>query len=95
MSESAQQPFDFIRDYLASTFELAPQDLTGERTFDSLGLDSIAQVEMFVTLSDHYGVHLDDSLASGDMTLQQTADRVEAELRDPARPPQGSTAPTR
>ncbi|MFI5672932.1 acyl carrier protein [Streptomyces sp. NPDC051704] len=80
MSQPAQHPLEYIRTYLASEFNVAADELTDERTFDSLDLDSIAQVEMFVTLSDHYRIHLDDSLASGGMTLGQTADLVTAAL---------------
>ncbi|ARZ65936.1 acyl carrier protein [Streptomyces sp. HU2014] len=80
MSEAVQHPFTYIRDYLASAFGLTADELTGDRTFGSLELDSIAQVEMFVTLSDHYGVQLDDSLAGDEMTLRQTADLVSAAL---------------
>lgn len=47
---------------------------------------------MFVTLSDHYRVHLDDSLANGEMTLRQTAELVIAALDGIARRRQGSDA---
>ncbi|MGW2597196.1 acyl carrier protein [Streptomyces klenkii] len=57
-----------------------PGELTCSRSFESLELDSIAQVEMFVTVSDHYGIQLDDSLARGDTTLQETADLVQEAL---------------
>ncbi|MFC5148794.1 acyl carrier protein [Streptomyces aureoversilis] len=80
MGEPVQRPFDFIRDYLATTYDLNPGELTGGRSFDSLELDSIAQVEMFVTISDHYRIQLDDSLASGNTTLQETADLVQQAL---------------
>ncbi|MFF3070225.1 acyl carrier protein [Kitasatospora sp. NPDC057904] len=77
---TSQHPLDHIRTYLARAFDLSVDELTAERTFESLELDSIAQVEMFVTLSDHYGIHLDDSWAHGGMTLQQTAGLVTAAL---------------
>lgn len=91
MEDTISNPLDFIRDYLVSSAGLAAEDITGDRTFDSLGLDSIAQVEMFVTLSDHYGVHLDDSQASGDMTLARTAHLVTAELGHKAGLGQGTS----
>ncbi|MCX4546374.1 acyl carrier protein [Streptomyces sp. NBC_01565] len=96
MSESVRQPLDYIRTYLASAFDMDMDELTGDRTFDSLELDSIAQVEMFVTLSDHYGIHLDDSLAKGEMTLRQTAELVAAAREGVARQRQGThtTAPS-
>ncbi|MBP2400857.1 acyl carrier protein [Streptomyces syringium] len=80
MGPPVQPPFDFVRNYLATTYDLNPEELTGSRSFDSLELDSIAQVEMFVTVSDHYRIQLNDSLASGDTTLQETADLVQQAL---------------
>ncbi|MFH9069047.1 acyl carrier protein [Streptomyces alboflavus] len=80
MDAHSPEPLDFITAYLAQTFAVPPEKLTAEATFASLDLDSIAQVELFVTLSDHYGVELDDSQASGRLTLGQTADLLRAEL---------------
>ncbi|MBF6048429.1 hypothetical protein GO001_25005 [Streptomyces sp. NRRL B-1677] len=80
MGDPVQRPLDFIRDYLATAYGLNPGELTGSRSFDSLELDSIAQVEMFVTVSDHYGIQLNDSLARGNTTLQETADLVQEAL---------------
>ncbi|WP_329395360.1 acyl carrier protein [Streptomyces melanogenes] len=90
MSQPAKQPLDHIRTYLASAFDLPEGELTGDRSFESLELDSIAQVEMFVTLSDHYGIHLDDSLASGEMTLRQTAELITEALEGADRQRQDS-----
>ncbi|MEU9046210.1 MULTISPECIES: phosphopantetheine-binding protein [unclassified Kitasatospora] len=77
-----QRPLDFITSYLAQAFGVPQQELTPEASFSCLALDSIAQVELFVTLSDHYGVHLDDAHATGSLTLQETADLVEAAIAD-------------
>ncbi|MFJ8621897.1 acyl carrier protein [Kitasatospora sp. NPDC093550] len=75
-----RRPLDFITGYLAQAFDVPLQELTPEACFSDLALDSIAQVELFVTLSDHYGVQLDDSDATGRLTLRETADLVEAAL---------------
>ncbi|MFI1100661.1 acyl carrier protein [Streptomyces melanogenes] len=93
MSQPAQQHLDHVRTYLASAFEIPEGELTGDRTFESLELDSIAQVEMFVTLSDHYGIHLDDSLANGEMTLRQTAELITEALEGVGRQRQDSGSP--
>ncbi|MEU6310758.1 acyl carrier protein [Streptomyces sp. NPDC047014] len=87
MSDSSTPPLGYIQKYLASEHNIPLGDLGGARTFESLDLDSIAQVEMFVTLSDHYRIELDDSLASADMTLDQTADMVEEALLEKAAVP--------
>ncbi|MEU3910305.1 acyl carrier protein [Streptomyces sp. NPDC029721] len=96
MTDPCATPLSYIQNYLASAHDLPLADLDGARTFESLDLDSIAQVEMFVTLSDHYRIHLDDSLATAEMTLAQTAKVVEEALREtPAVPRQDSAADPR
>ncbi|MET9644843.1 acyl carrier protein [Streptomyces syringium] len=95
MAELIQQSLDFIRDYLARECQVPPGELAEERTFDSLGLDSIAQVEMFVTLSDHYGVDLDHSLASSSTTLLQTAALVQTALDHGEEQPRSGTSAVR
>ncbi|MCX5071003.1 acyl carrier protein [Streptomyces sp. NPDC054949] len=82
MDARSQEPLVFVTDFLARTFSLPAQRLAPEATFSSLDLDSIAQVELFVTLSDHFGIQLDDSQAHGELTLQQTADLVRTGLAD-------------
>ncbi|MFE2125301.1 acyl carrier protein [Streptomyces amritsarensis] len=95
MTDSFTTPLSYIQNYLAAAHDLPLADLSGTRTFESLDLDSIAQVEMFVTISDHYRIHLDDSLASADMTLSQTAEMVEQALRErPATSDRDSAAET-
>lgn len=79
MDAHAQETLVYITSFLQETFGLSAERLTAEATFASLRLDSIAQVELFVTLSDRYGIHLDDSLASEQLTLGATAKLVDSE----------------
>ncbi|MEU6058244.1 acyl carrier protein [Streptomyces sp. NPDC047097] len=76
-----EDPLDFITRYLQRDFQVDAHQARPEATFSSLALDSIAQVELFVSLSDHYGVELDDSHASDQLTLRQTAELVHEGLR--------------
>ncbi|MET7357982.1 acyl carrier protein [Streptomyces sp. NPDC005562] len=84
MNEYGQDTLAYITSYLAKTFGLPTETLTAEATFAGLNLDSIAQVELFVTLSDHYGIQLDDSLASERLTLGATAELVDNERARPS-----------
>ncbi|MFI5642877.1 acyl carrier protein [Streptomyces goshikiensis] len=79
MDAQDQDTLAYITSFLRETFGLPAERLTAEATFASLRLDSIAQVELFVTLSDHYAIHLDDSLASEQLTLSATAELVDSE----------------
>ncbi|WP_329438862.1 acyl carrier protein [Streptomyces sp. NBC_01426] len=83
MEARDQEPLAYITAFLTKDFRIPPQRLAPEATFSSLNLDSIAQVELFVTLSDRYGVELDDSLASGELTLGEMAGLVRAQLGGP------------
>lgn len=80
MDALSQEPLVFITGFLTNTFSVPEEGLRPETTFSSLDLDSIAQVELFVTLSDHYGIRLDDSCVSSELTLGQTAELVQAGL---------------
>ncbi|MFJ7592224.1 acyl carrier protein [Streptomyces sp. NPDC097617] len=79
MDAQDQDTLAYITSFLQETFGLPVERLTAEATFASLRLDSIAQVELFVTLSDRYAIHLDDSLASEQLTLGATAELVDSE----------------
>ncbi|MEV4741579.1 acyl carrier protein [Streptomyces sp. NPDC049555] len=59
-----------LTDVLTSTFRVPAQEVTPEATLDDLGLDSIGVVELFMTLQDTYGVTLDDTHATPDMTVR-------------------------
>ncbi|MDT8913699.1 acyl carrier protein [Amycolatopsis sp. PS_44_ISF1] len=87
MTEEDRRHLDFITSYLADTFGVERKTLNPDRTFASLDLDSIAQVELFVTLAEHYGVHMDDARAHGGLTLAETAHMVTTAPKPPANTP--------
>ncbi|MEV4441591.1 acyl carrier protein [Streptomyces sp. NPDC049577] len=62
-----------LTDVLTSTFRVPAQEVSPEATLDDLGLDSLAAVELFMTLQDTYGVTLDDTHATPDMSLKDIA----------------------
>ncbi|MFB8777998.1 acyl carrier protein [Streptomyces broussonetiae] len=65
---------------LADKFESPAAKIDPHVTLSELELDSLAIVELFVTLQDHYGVELDDSHARPDMSLADLTALVEAQL---------------
>ncbi|MGX1971269.1 acyl carrier protein [Streptomyces kronopolitis] len=51
---------ELITTTLTETFDLDPSEVTPERTFEELGLDSLALVEMGLMLQERTGVTLND-----------------------------------
>lgn len=81
MSDSTSPPpYETLVLLLREKFEVDPQLIDEQATFRGLDLDSIAVVEVFVTLSEHWQVPLDDSAATPDLTLADTAAMVGAAL---------------
>lgn len=62
---------------LVEKFEVDPGEVRPEATLQDLGLDSISVVELFLTLSDHWHIVLDDSDAVPGLTVAATAALVE------------------
>ncbi|MYT35566.1 acyl carrier protein [Streptomyces sp. SID8356] len=65
---------------LADKFEVAADLLRPDATLGDLELDSLAVVELYVTLQEEWGVPLDDSEASADLTVDEVARSVTALL---------------
>lgn len=74
---------------LQGKFEVAPEDIRSEATLEDLGLDSLAAVELYVTLQEQWQVPLDDSEANTGLTVQQVGDTVRRLRADTA---EGGTA---
>ncbi|MGW7251805.1 acyl carrier protein [Streptomyces decoyicus] len=51
---------ELIASTLTETFDLDPAEVTPERTFEDLGLDSLALVEMGLMLQERTGLSLED-----------------------------------
>ncbi|MEU4348198.1 acyl carrier protein [Streptomyces sp. NPDC023838] len=69
-------PYDFIVSYLTTGLAVPPTELRPETTFGELELDSIALVELVVTVNDHYAIALDDTELTPNTTLAETANLV-------------------
>ncbi|MGX9889368.1 acyl carrier protein [Streptomyces sp. NPDC002276] len=64
---------------LSDKFEVPADRIREAATLDELELDSLAVVELYVTLQEEWQVPLDDSTASGDLTVADVT-RAVAEL---------------
>ncbi|MDF2265146.1 phosphopantetheine-binding protein [Streptomyces coacervatus] len=63
---------------LTQKFDVPPDELRPEATYDELGLDSLAVVELFVTLQEHWDIPLDESEAVGTLSVLDTAQLVDS-----------------
>ena len=67
---------------LTEKFEVPAERVRLRATLGELDLDSLAVVELYVTLQEHWDIPLDDSAATGELTLDQVTDAVAELLRD-------------
>ncbi|MET8980897.1 beta-ketoacyl-ACP synthase 3 [Streptomyces sp. NPDC004539] len=75
MTTTEPAVYDHLVHLLETKFDVS--EPTPDATYTSLGLDSLAVVELFVTLSDHWSITLDDTEADPELTVGATADLVE------------------
>ncbi|AGK77285.1 acyl carrier protein [Streptomyces microflavus] len=61
---------------LGDKFEVAPELIRPDTTLGELDLDSLAVVELYVTLQEEWGVPLDDSAATAELTVDEVARSV-------------------
>ena len=71
--------YEKLVSYAAKQLELSPEEISPDSTFESLGIDSLDIVEMFMDLEAELGVELEieDQKIS---TFQELADFIEAKL---------------
>ncbi|MFI6409384.1 acyl carrier protein [Streptomyces sp. NPDC050548] len=70
---------------LGDKFEVPADRISEAATLDDLELDSLAVVELYVTLQEEWQVPLDDSTVSGDLTVADVTRAVAELLGDPHR----------
>ena len=72
--------YEKLVSYAVKHLELDPEEITRESTFESLGIDSLDIVEMFMDLESELGVELDmeDQKIT---TFGEMADFVESKLK--------------
>ncbi|ARF53902.1 acyl carrier protein [Streptomyces gilvosporeus] len=72
--------YDHLVTVLRDKFEADAEEIRPEATLASLELDSLAVVELYVTLQDHWGVPLEEDEAAAEMALHKLAQTVAAQL---------------
>jgi acyl carrier protein len=68
--------YDRLVTLLSDKFEVAPDLVRPDATLGDLALDSLAVVELFVTLQEEWQIPLDDSDATADLTVDEVARSV-------------------
>ncbi|GAA0592659.1 acyl carrier protein [Streptomyces crystallinus] len=71
---------ELITDALAETFAIDRADVTADRTFDELGMDSLALVEMGLMLQETTGITLNDTQMP--QTVGELAAMLDAQQAD-------------
>ncbi|WP_275466899.1 acyl carrier protein [Streptomyces noursei] len=72
--------YDHLVTVLTDKFEVDAKEIRPDGTLGALELDSLAVVELYVTLQEHWGVPLDEDGATAELTLEQVAQAVSAQL---------------
>lgn len=61
---------------IASLTGVAPQDITPEKTFIELGLDSLDSIELLMSLEDELSIEIPDEEVENWKTVQNVVDYV-------------------
>ncbi|WOX17072.1 acyl carrier protein [Streptomyces sp. N50] len=69
--------YDHLVTTLSGKFEVPAATVRPDISYDELGLDSLAVMELFLTLQEEWAVPLEDSEAVGTLTVQETVDLIE------------------
>ena len=77
--------YQYLVTILTEKFEAPPERIHPQATLDDLDLDSLAVVELYLTLQEHWAVPLDDTGATAALTVEQVA-RAVTDLLEPAVP---------
>ncbi|WP_438489739.1 acyl carrier protein [Streptomyces sp. S186] len=72
--------YDHLVTVLTEKFEVDAEELRPDSTLTALELDSLAVVELYVTLQEHWGVPLEEDEAAAELTLEQVARAVTTQL---------------
>ena len=69
--------YDHLVTTLSGKFQVPADLVRPDVSYDELGLDSLAVMELFLTLQEEWAVPLEDSEAVGTLTVRETADLIE------------------
>ena len=69
--------YDHLVTTLSGKFQVPADLVRPDISYDELGLDSLAVMDLFLTLQEEWAVPLEDSEAVGTLTVRETADLIE------------------
>ncbi|MFF2808370.1 acyl carrier protein [Streptomyces sp. NPDC058000] len=72
--------YDHLVTVLTDKFEVDAKEIRPDSTLAALELDSLAVVELYVTLQEHWGIPLEEDDSAAELTLEQVAQAVTAQL---------------
>ncbi|MFG2288416.1 acyl carrier protein [Streptomyces sp. NPDC048595] len=81
--------YDHLVTVLADKFEVDADAMRPDSTLTALELDSLAVVELYVTLQEHYRIPLEEDDSAAGLTLEQLARTVGAQLSAAGAPADG------
>ena len=81
MQRSYEQISDIIITLIAEQLSLDKHTVKPESTLDSLGADSLDQVEIIIKLQEEFGVEIDDDSAEKIGTVAQAIDYIQAHTK--------------
>lgn len=65
-------------------FEVSPEDVKGDASFDALGLDSLDLVELSVRIEDAYGIDIEEDDLEDVWTIDNAIDVVLRKIQEKA-----------
>ena len=81
MQRSYEEVSDIIITLIAEQLSLDKHTVKPESTLDSLGADSLDQVEIIIKLQEAFGVEIDDDSAEKISTVAQAIDYIQAHTK--------------
>ena len=81
MQRSYEEVSDIIITRIAEQLSLDKHTVKPESTLDSLGADSLDQVEIIIKLQEAFGVEIDDDSAEKISTVAQAIDYIQAHTK--------------
>lgn len=84
--------YDRLVTLLGDKFEVPADRIRPDTTLGDLDLDSLAVVELYVTLQEEWRIPLDDSTATAELTVDEVARSVAALLDESARGPEAEAS---
>jgi acyl carrier protein len=72
--------YEQVVDVISNRFGIDPQDVTGQASFDDLGLDSLSQIELATALKKRLGIEIADEDMAEMRNISEIVAKLEAAL---------------